>query len=329
MTFLDQDIQPLGMGCWPIGGAMFSGTDSLGYSNADDAESIRTIHAALDHGITLFDTAAAYGAGHAERLLAQALKSRTDAVIVTKIGIAIDEDTKQLTFGDTHPDRVLPAIDQCLERLDRDCIDMVLLHDNALPVAQAEPLFAKMEEARQAGKIRSFGWSTDFSNSVSAMESMPGFSAVEHAMNVFVDAPRVQKAVHDNGLHALIRSPLAMGLLAGKYTAETVMPAGDIRAGTNLVIDYFKDAQANPVFLNKRDAVRDLLTSDGRSLVQGAICWLWAMNGANIPIPGARTVEQIEGIAGALAFGPLSAEVMTEIEVLMDRDAVAPPDTEL
>jgi aryl-alcohol dehydrogenase-like predicted oxidoreductase len=153
MKFLNTDIKPLGMGCWPIGGAMYSGDKSLGYTQADDATSLRTLHAAFDRGITLFDTAAAYGAGHAERLLGQAFKGRSDIQIVTKIGIAVDEDTRQLTFGDTDPARVLPAIDDCLRRLGRDHVDLVLLHDNALPVAEAEPIFDQMEAARQAGKI--------------------------------------------------------------------------------------------------------------------------------------------------------------------------------
>ena len=84
MFFSDTTSTRLGMGCWPIGGAMYSGTDSLGYSNAEDGESIRTIHAALDHGIHIFDTAAAYGAGHAERLLAQALNHRPDAQAIAR-----------------------------------------------------------------------------------------------------------------------------------------------------------------------------------------------------------------------------------------------------
>ncbi|MFV2053162.1 aldo/keto reductase [Aliiroseovarius sp. YM-037] len=329
MKFLDTDIQPLGMGCWPIGGAMYSGEESLGYTKANDDESIRTIHAALDRGITLFDTAAAYGAGHSERLLAHALTDRPDAVIVTKIGIAIDEDSKQLTFGDTDPKRIIPAIDQCLDRLGRDCVDLMLLHDNKLAVSEAEAVFDEMEKARNAGKIRAYGWSTDFSASVKAVASRPGFAAVEHAMNVFVDVPQIQDVVDKNQLHALIRSPLAMGLLTGKYGTGATMQAGDIRASSNLVIEYFKDTQANPYFLKKLDAVRELLTVDGRSLVQGAIGWLWAKNGKNIPIPGARTVEQIEGIAGALDFGALPKGVVVEIDGLIGQDREAGAETEL
>jgi aryl-alcohol dehydrogenase-like predicted oxidoreductase len=329
MRLFETDINPLGMGCWPIGGAMYSGKEPLGYTNTNDSESIRTIHAALDGGIRLFDTAAAYGAGHSERLLARALKGRPDAAIITKIGIAIDEKTKQLTFGDTQPASVLPAIDQCLSRLERDCIDLLLLHDNALPIPAAETIFDEMEKARQAGKIRAYGWSTDFSNSVAAVAGRPGFAAVEHAMNVLVDVPRIQNVVQENELTALIRSPLAMGLLTGKYGAEAIMRSGDIRATSNLVIEYFKGARANPVFLEQLDAVRDLLMTGGRSLAQGAIGWLWAKGGANIPIPGARTVEQIEGLAGALGHGALPDNIMAEIESLIKRDPEGTPDREL
>lgn len=329
MKFQDTEILPLGMGCWPIGGAMFSGDASLGYTNTNDEESIRTIHAALDHGITLFDTAAAYGAGHAERLLAGALKMRPDAKVVSKIGIAINEETKQLTFGDTTPERIIPAIDQCLSRLDRDCIDMMLLHDNALPVAQAELVFDEMEKARQAGKIGAFGWSTDFSVSAASVARRQGFGAIEHAMNVFVDVPQIQQVVKDTGTIALIRSPLAMGLLSGKYGAGETMPSGDIRAGSNLVIEYFRDGQPNPEFLEKLEALRALLTTGGRSLVQGSIGWLWAKGQTNIPIPGARNVEQIEGIAGALACGALPDDVMTQIESLIPRYPLGAPEQEL
>jgi aryl-alcohol dehydrogenase-like predicted oxidoreductase len=147
MQFLDQEIAPLGMGCWPIGGPMFSGDQPLGYTNTDNDESIRTIHAALAGGITLFDAAAAYGAGHAERLLARALKDRPDALIVTKIGIGINEKTKQLTGDEPEPASVLPAIDRGLSRLERDRIDLLLLHPNSLPLSEADLIFDEMEKA--------------------------------------------------------------------------------------------------------------------------------------------------------------------------------------
>lgn len=320
MKFLETEIVPLGMGCWPIGGAMYSGDQPLGYTNVDDDESIRTIHAALAAGITLIDTAPAYGAGHAERLLSRALKGRPEALIATKIGTGIDEKSKQLTEDETEPASVLPAIDQSLSRLGRDRIDVLLLHLNSLPVSKAEAIFDEVEKARLAGKVRSYGWSTDFSESAAAFAGRPAFVAVEHAMNVLLDAPKIRDVVRKNNLFALIRSPLAMGLLGGKYGVGDIMSEDDIRATSNPRTDYFVNGRANPVFLAKLDAVRELLTTDGRSLVQGALGWLWAKGDMNIPIPGARTVEQIEGIARAISFGALPDDVMVQIDTLIERE---------
>ena len=260
------------------------------------------------------------------RLLAKALRKRSEALIVTKIGIGIEEVSKQLNFDNPTPKSIMPAIDACLSRLERDHIDLLLIHPNELPIALAAPIFDQMERARQAGKVSAFGWSTDISESVKAMTDREGFVAVEHAMNIFFDAPRMQEVVHQNALTALIRSPLAMGLLSGKYDAGRAVPANDIRASNEPWMEYFKDGQANPAFLQTLNAVRDLLMTDGRSLVQGALCWLWSQNTSNIPIPGARTVEQIEGVAAALTFGPMPDEVMHQIESLIDRTKDNAPD---
>ena len=324
MKFLEQEISPLGMGCWPIGGSMYSGEQSLGYTRADDALSIRTIHAALAAGITLFDTAAAYGAGHSERLLAQALKDRPDALIVTKIGIGIDEASKQLSFDTFSSDQVVAAVNGCLKRLERDRIDLLLLHVNEMPVSEADAVFDEFDRLKDGGKVRAYGWSTDYSKSAAAASSRENFQAVEYAMNVFFDAPRMQNVAREQGLLSLIRSPLAMGLLSGKYDTTTVMPDGDIRASGADWMEYFNDGRANPDFMGVLDKVRDLLTSGGRTLVQGALGWLWAQDMTNVPVPGARTPEQIEGVAAALSFGALPTHILEEIETLIERDHLEP-----
>ncbi len=324
MKFLGNDIAPLGMGCWPIGGAMYAGDQSLGYDGADDKTSIRTIHAALDGGITLFDTAAAYGAGHSERLLAQALKDRPDALIATKIGIGIDETTRQISFDPFGPEKVAPAVEGCLRRLERDRIDLLLLHVNDMPVADAGAVFDELDWLVNAGKVRAYGWSTDYSNSVSATSDRPHFKAAEYAMNVFFDAPRMRKVTQEQGLVSLLRSPLAMGLLSGKYDTNTVMPSNDIRASRETWMEYYQNGKANPAFMQTLDAILDLLTTDGRTLVQGALGWIWGQSSDNIPIPGAKSEEQIKGIAEALSFGALPDHVMNEIETLIVRDPEEP-----
>lgn len=326
MQFLEKEIVPLGLGCWPIGGEMYSGKEPLGYTNIDDDESIRTIHAALAGGITLFDTAPAYGAGHAERLLARALKHRPDTLIATKLGVAIDEKSKQLTGNESDPKSVLPAIEESLMRLGRDRIDLLLLHLNSLSVAEAENIFDEVEKAVQSGKVRSYGWSTDFSKSAAAFAARPNFSTIEHAMNAIYDAPGMQSVVRQTGLTALIRSPLAMGLLSGRFDAGHTLRPDDVRATTAPRTDYFKGGRANPKFLSKLDAIRELLTTDGRDLIQGALGWLWAKGDRNIPIPGAHTVKQMEGITQALDFGALPAKVMAEIESLIKPESEDTPD---
>jgi aryl-alcohol dehydrogenase-like predicted oxidoreductase len=321
MKFLDTDIAPLGLGCWPIGGKMFAEDgQSLGYANADDKESLRAIHAALANGITLFDTAAAYGAGHSEHLLAKGLKNKLDAVVVTKIGFSINEATKVLTGPETDPASVEPAIERCLKRLDRESIDLVLLHLNDLPLDKAGELFDEMEKVRQRGKIKAYGWSTDYVANVEAMHDREGFTAVEHAMNVFMDAPKIQSLVHGSKLHALIRSPLAMGLLSGKYTNDSTLSSNDVRATNQGWAQYYIDGKPNPTYIELFNAVRELLQTGGRTSAQGALSWLWAKSSRNIPIPGARTVKQVEELASALTFGALPTDTMEEIAKLIGRE---------
>lgn len=325
MNLLGTDIPRLGMGCWPIGGPFFRGEQPLGYANAQDEMSIRTIHAALDAGVRFFDTAAVYGAGHSERLLGKALKHRPDALVITKIGLRFDEATKQLLGEEPNPAAVGPAIDRCLERLERDRIDVLLLHPNDLSISRAGPIFDQMALALQAGKIRSFGWSTDFPDRTEAMAGREGFIGIQHAMNVFFDVPTIQNVVARHALMAFIRSPLAMGLLTGKFNANSVLPSDDIRSTNEPWRGYFTDAKVEQPYLDKLKALRELLQTGGRTLSQGALCWLLAKSPHNLPIPGARTVAQMQDNAGALDHGPLPPEVMAEIEAVMHRPPEGPP----
>ncbi|MBX2836459.1 MAG: aldo/keto reductase [Gammaproteobacteria bacterium] len=324
MKLLNSDHAPLGLGCWPIGGAMYAADgSSLGYSNANDEESVKALHAALNNGITVFDTAAAYGAGHSERLLGKVLGNRSDVMVVTKIGFDIDEKARTLAGEDSRPESVIPAIERCLERLGRESIDLLLLHLNALPVDRAVAIFDEMQRAVDQGKIRSYGWSTDITNNAEAVAERSGFVAVEHAMHVLMDAPSMQKVVNDKDLVALIRSPLAMGLLSGKYGPDTKLPDDDVRSTNPGWAKYYIDGRPNPEYVKRFQAVRELLQSGGRTTIQGALAWLWAKSDRNIPIPGARTVDQVEGLAASLDFGPLPPKVMEEIEQLVGSDNIS------
>ena len=115
-------------------------------------------------------------------------------------------------------------------------------------------------------------------------------------------------------------APLAMGLLTGKYTAETKPSADDVRGEKSPEwMKYFTEGKPNPEWLAKRDAIREILTSNERTVAQGALAWLWARSPQTIPIPGFRTVKQVEENTRAMDFGPLRPEQMREIAKLLER----------
>ncbi len=111
-----------------------------------------------------------------------------------------------------------------------------------------------------------------------------------------------------------------MGLLTGKYSAESRPAADDVRGKKAPGwMSFFKDGKPDGEWLRKRDAVRQVLESDGWTLAQGALAWLWARSGRTIPIPGFRTVKQVEENAGALDRGPLPASQMAQIDRILGR----------
>ena len=325
MKILDVDVPRIGMGCWAIGGPFSAGSESWAYSNTDDRQSDRAIRTALDAGIKIFDTAPAYGAGHSERLLGKALKDNHEAFVVTKLGIAIDTERREVIGEDTEADSVASAIDASLERLQRERIDVLLLHLNSLTIDKADKIFNAMEKAVRAGKVRSFGWSTDYPASVESMAMRPDFTVVEHGMNILMDVPTIQSSVKSNGLIALIRSPLAMGVLTGKYSALSQMPKDDIRSTGASWMEYFEKGKPSPGYLRNLELIRELLQSDGRTVAQGALCWLLAKGDFNLPVPGARTEQQALENAGAIQAGPLPANIMQDIEMLIARDPEGEP----
>jgi aryl-alcohol dehydrogenase-like predicted oxidoreductase len=318
--FGDQPIPRLGMGCWAIGGPSRWEDATTRYGDVDDNQSLAAIAAAIDAGVKLFDTAAVYGAGHSERLLGQALREHPDVSVSTKIGYRFDEDTKQVLGDDPDPTHVLSAIDASLARLQRERIDLLFLHINSLEIERALAIFDVMDDAIAAGKVGAYGWSTDFPDRIDAVADRANFVSVQHGANVLFSAPAVFPLVEKYDLVSLNRSPLAMGALTGKYSGpDATIPSGDLRSQNMDWMDWFKDARVAPQVAATLDAVRDLLCTDGRTLAQGSLAWLWAKSPNAVPLPGFRTVAQVEENTGALAFGPLPDDVMAEIETLVDR----------
>jgi aryl-alcohol dehydrogenase-like predicted oxidoreductase len=297
-----------------MGGAGWGGV-------TDDAESARGIRRALDIGVTFFDTADVYGDGRSERVLGEALKGKRDqAVIATKFAHFIDPATGTKTGAD--PKRIAAACEASLKRLGTDVIDLYQFHWNEFPAEDAVPAREALEGLVAAGKIRAYGWSTDFPDKARVFAQGAHCTAIQVELNVVDDAADILAICDEFDLAAINRGPLAMGLLTGKYKPNSLLTQDDVR-GPNAPdwMKYFKQGKPNPVWLNKIDAIREILTSGGRTLAQGAICWLWARSERNIPIPGFRTEQQIEENCGALKFDPLTADQMTEIDSILERKA--------
>jgi aryl-alcohol dehydrogenase-like predicted oxidoreductase len=149
---------------------------------------------------------------------------------------------------------------------------------------------------------------------------------VQHELSVFKDAPELLRFCQRRGLASINLSPLAMGLLGGRFDAGSRLAADDVRGKEPAWMRYFRDGRPAPEWLARVDAVREVLTSGGRTLAQGALAWNWARGPHTIPIPGFRTAAQVEGNAAALRLGPLSPDQMGEIARLLDdRPGAAQP----
>lgn len=315
------EISALGMGCWAIGGPFWAGETPLGWGEVDDKESIQAVHAALDQGVNFFDTANVYGAGHSEQVLARAFEGiRSKVVIATKFSSVFDETTRQVTGADASPAGIRKACDESLRRLNTDYIDLYQFHNNGFPAEKAGPVRETLEELVKEGKIRAYGWSTDFPDRAEVFAKGPKCATIQLQLNVLDDNPEMISLCEKYNLAAINRGPLAMGLLTGKYTAETKPSADDVRGEKSPEwMKYFKNGKPSAEWLAKRDAIREILTSNGRTVAQGALAWLWARSPQTVPIPGFRTVKQVTENCEAMQFGPLSAEQMIEIDRLLGR----------
>jgi aryl-alcohol dehydrogenase-like predicted oxidoreductase len=315
----------VGMGCWAIGGPWTMMGAQAGWGVVDDAESTRAIHAALELGANLFDTAANYGAGHSERVLGAALHGRRDgALIATKFGYAVDESARTVSaHGVSEEESDVAAhlrgdLEESLRRLDTDYVDVYLLHVWGLTLDRALAARDVLDELVAEGKVRTYGWSTDRADAVEAFSTSPGCGVVEQELNVFTGSADLLALAERMNLASMNRSPLGMGMLTGKITPETRFSDNDIRQK----VEWFagiKNGRANAEWLDSLASIREILTGNGRTTAQGALAWIWGRSPATVPLPGFRTVAQVEENCRAMEFGPLTATQMTDIDRILGR----------
>ncbi len=216
----------VGLGTWAIGGWMWGGTD--------DAESIRTIHAALDRGITLIDTAPVYGFGRSEEIVGKALAEggrRAGVVLATKV--ALDWKGEQ-PFRNASRARIMKEIDDSLRRLRTDAIDLYQIHwpDPNTPV---EETAGAMADLLKAGKIRAIGVSNFSPAQMDAFRAVAPLHAVQPPYNLFERAIEadVLPYANEHGLATLAYGALCRGLLSGRMRADTKFAATDLRGAAD------------------------------------------------------------------------------------------------
>jgi len=298
-------VSPLGLGTARMAGLGWR--DDLAPPDPSRAkqDAVRQIQAAVDLGVTFFDTADNYGQGLSERILGEALRGRREGIVVaTKFAedpLPDQEDPWSLDAGS-----VQRACEASLRRLRFECIDLYLLHRRDYPLERAPALMEVLEGLVDAGKVCYYGWSTDDVERARLFARGEHCIAIEHRLNVFNDNAAMLDLCREEDLVSLNRVPLLMGVLTGRWSAETKLEEGDPRR------QWFEDEG----FLKALACAREIapyLTGDGRSYVQGALGWIWARSPLTIPVPGFRTMEQIQELVQARQFGPLPLDVMQAI----------------
>lgn len=298
-------ITPVGFGAWAIGGAGWE----FGWGNQDDNASVDAIHRALELGVNWIDTAAVYGMGHSEEMVAFALKTWTGPrpYVFTKCGLRWDEQ------GYIHRDLTAGSIrrecEDSLRRLNVDVIDLYQIH---WPTNDLEEGWSAMVQLQKEGKVRWIGVSNFNVDELSRARKIapvtslqPPYSLVRREVE-----QEILPYCRSNGLGVIVYSPMASGLLTGAMTRERAsqLPGSDWRS---------RDVEFQEPRLSKNLALVERLRQvghrQGRPPGQVAIAWTLRNRSVTGAIVGARNARQVEGNAGAATLY-LTDDEVAEIE---------------
>lgn len=299
-------VSAISFGAWAIGGE--------DWGAVTDGESIAALHQAIDLGVNLIDTAAAYGNGHSERLIAQVLRERSEQVYVaTKIGRGT------LTHpGDSYSrENIIGFVERCLHNLDVETLDLVQLHTPPSEVFERAEVFGVLDELCRSGKIRYYGASVEQVSEALRVLDYPDLQVVQIIFNVFRHKPAEEffSRARKRGVGILARVPLASGLLTGKMTPQTRFPSQDHRT-----LIYGGETFAGIDLALGVEAVEELkrILPQGMTLAQLALRWILMHEAVTCAIPGAKRPSQVVENTRAATLPPLSGEVMAGVRRIYD-----------
>jgi aryl-alcohol dehydrogenase-like predicted oxidoreductase len=314
------EVSAMGLGCWAMGGPWTYDGQAAGWGGVDDAESIRAIHYALDEGINFFDTAANYGCGHSEQILGKAVSGHRDQVILaTKFGYVIDEESRIVTRNDEDvAGRIRQECEGSLRRLNTDYIDLYQFHKDDYPAEKAAEVRDELETLVGEGKIRWYGWSTINPEGAQVFTQGQHCTAIQHWMNMGTDMPELLAVCDQCDQASIIRSPLGSGNMTGKINGDTIFPKDDWRSTWDLQSEWSTQRR------QRIEQVRKSFAEAGetRTQAQIALAWIWTRSQRTIPIPGFKTVAQVQENIQAMEYGLLSSEQMKKIDEIFERAPV-------
>jgi aryl-alcohol dehydrogenase-like predicted oxidoreductase len=305
----------IGLGTWVMGGWMWGGVD--------DADAVATIHAALEQGVTLIDTAPVYGMGHAERLVGRALAEsgrRDDVVLATKAGLDWEGESP---FRDAGRRRLLQEIDDSRARLGVDVVDILHVHWPD-PLVAIEETADAMREILEAGKIRAVGVSNFSVEQIERFRAHCPLHVVQPPYNLFergIEAELLPHVVR-NDMTTLTYGALCRGLLSGKIDASRDFRGDDLRRND----PKFQE----PRFAQYLDAVQrlDELAKErfGKDVIHLALRWLLDRPGVGVALWGARRPDQLAPLADVMDFRLDDAAMAAIDRILAEtiRDPVGP-----
>ncbi len=306
-------VSEISFGAWAIGGA---------WGAQNDADSLATLHRALDLGVNFFDTADVYGDGRSEQLIARLRRERPEPFhVATKAGRRLPTHT-----ADGYNEKNLTAfIERSLKNLETDCIELVQLHCPPPEAYYRPEIFEIMDRLVAAGKIQHYGVSVEKVEEALMAIEYPNVKTIQLIFNMFRHRPSElffgQARRRQVGIIA--RVPLASGMLSGKLTPQSQFAADDHRNFNRQGQAFDRGETFSGVdYATGLRAVEKLrpLVPAGATLPQLALRWILMFDAVSCVIPGVRRPGQIEDNARAAALPPLSAAQMDTVRKIYDDD---------
>ncbi len=281
-------ISEIGFGAWAIGGGAMIGNTPIGWGDADDAVSVKAIHAALDAGINFFDTADIYGLGHSEEILGKTIGHKKEMIVATKVGNVSRNEQFSVDYSKEY---ILKACNASLKKLKRNVIDYYQLHSARIVHLQNGECVDAMQQLQQQGKIRYWGISLNTFDPLPEADFFidkkigNGFQLVLNLLNQ--KTLPLLKQTSENGYSVIVRMALQFGLLTGKFDRGVNFSANDHRKNrlTKDVIDVSNNA-LTPVWA--------LCKKYNCSKTQLALSYILSYPEVSTIIAGIRTAGQVQ-----------------------------------